>query len=72
MENPLIAKLEHGARCTRTTRQLPGDLCDLHVAILGEMDHGIATLSACGIVHIPRQTVEELTEKHGRINRALW
>jgi CRP-like cAMP-binding protein len=49
-----------------------GDLCDLHVAILGEMDHGISTLSACEIVFIPRQTVEELTEKHGRINRALW
>src|ERR1051325_5742099 len=24
---------------------LPGDFCDLHVALLGEMDHGIATLS---------------------------
>jgi len=125
MENPFIAKLEHGAELREEDRQrlrmlvsdpkeigprldliqegdrpedvhlvlegfacrykllpdggrqimaylVPGDLCDLHVAILGEMDHGIATLSACQIVHIPRKSVEELTEKHGRINRALW
>jgi CRP-like cAMP-binding protein len=51
---------------------VPGDWCDLHIAILEEMDHAIATLSACKIVEIPRQTIRELTENHGRINRALW
>jgi CRP-like cAMP-binding protein len=51
---------------------VPGDWCDLHIAILEEMDHAIATLSACKIVEILRQTVRELTENHGRINRALW
>lgn len=29
---------------------LPGDFCDLHVAILGEMDHSIGTLSNCSAV----------------------
>lgn len=29
---------------------LPGDFCDLHVAILGEMDHSIGTLSNCSVV----------------------
>jgi CRP-like cAMP-binding protein len=51
---------------------VPGDLCDLHVSILGEMDHSIATLSRCKVVYIPRRAVEDITENHGRINRALW
>jgi CRP-like cAMP-binding protein len=51
---------------------VPGDFCDLHVAILGEMDHGIATLSACQVAYIPRKTVDELTSNHPAINRALW
>ena len=51
---------------------LPGDFCDLHVAILGEMDHSISTLTSCRIAEIPRKAVEDLTEKHPRITRALW
>ncbi|UDL95260.1 Crp/Fnr family transcriptional regulator [Lichenihabitans sp. PAMC28606] len=51
---------------------VPGDFCDLHVAILGEMDHNIGTLSPCIIVDIPRVVVEELTARHSRISRALW
>lgn len=51
---------------------VPGDICDLHVAILGEMDHAIGSLSACKVAELPRQTIEELTSKHVRITRALW
>ncbi|MBO0905614.1 Crp/Fnr family transcriptional regulator [Jiella sonneratiae] len=51
---------------------LPGDFCDLHVAILGEMDHGIATLSPCKMIEIPRTTINDLTENYPRITRALW
>ncbi|MCE7029657.1 Crp/Fnr family transcriptional regulator [Jiella avicenniae] len=51
---------------------VPGDFCDLHVAILGEMDHGIATLSNCTIVEIPPATVDDLTMNHPRITRSLW
>ncbi|GEO18837.1 Crp/Fnr family transcriptional regulator [Microvirga aerophila] len=51
---------------------VPGDLCDLHVSILGEMDHSIATLCPCEVVYLPRATIEDLTENHSRINRALW
>lgn len=51
---------------------VPGDFCDLHVAILGEMDHGITTLSPCTIVDIPVATVQDLTENHRRIARTLW
>jgi CRP-like cAMP-binding protein len=51
---------------------VPGDFCDLHVAILGEMDHGIATLSPCTMVEIPRATILDMTDHHPRIARALW
>lgn len=50
---------------------VPGDFCDIHVAILGEMDHSIATLSACILVEIPRDVVLDLTQNHPRIAHAL-
>ena len=50
---------------------VPGDFCDLHVFILKEMDHSIATLSRCTVVKIPRARVLELTEQPA-IARALW
>jgi CRP-like cAMP-binding protein len=50
---------------------VPGDFCDLHVSILGEMDHTIATLTPCTIVDISHQQIAELT-RQPRIARALW
>ena len=50
---------------------LPGDFCDLHVAILKRMDHSIGVLAPASVVEIPRATIEELTT-HPRIARALW
>lgn len=50
---------------------LPGDFCDLHVAILGAMDHSIATLTPCRVVDLPRDTIEGLL-LNPRIARALW
>jgi CRP-like cAMP-binding protein len=51
---------------------VPGDLCDLHVSILGEMDHSIGTLAACKIAYIPRDRIEDLTSHYPAINGALW
>jgi CRP-like cAMP-binding protein len=51
---------------------VPGDMCDLHVSILGEMDHSIATLGPCMVAFIPRRAIEELTHGGGALNRALW
>ena len=51
---------------------VPGDMCDLHVHILGEMDHSIGTLTPCRVAYIPHKSIGELTEGHPRINRALW
>ncbi|MCV0393803.1 MAG: Crp/Fnr family transcriptional regulator [Rhizobiaceae bacterium] len=51
---------------------IPGDFCDLNVAILGEMDHAIATMSDSRIVQIPRSTIDELIKTHPNITRAFW
>ncbi|MDR7039851.1 CRP-like cAMP-binding protein [Methylobacterium sp. BE186] len=51
---------------------IPGDFCDLHVAILGLMDHSICTLSRCTMVAISSESIAELTLNHPRITRALW
>ncbi|MCK1283883.1 Crp/Fnr family transcriptional regulator [Bradyrhizobium sp. 44] len=51
---------------------VPGDMCDLHISILGEMDHTIGTLSPCQMAFIPRDIIEELTLAGGTICRALW
>ena len=62
--------LENGSRQIMALL-IPGDFCDLHGAILGEMDHGVATLTTCTLVFIPPERVEELLRNH-RIARALW
>lgn len=42
---------------------VPGDFCDLHVFILKEMDHGLATLSPCSVVDIERTQILSLLER---------
>ena len=50
---------------------VPGDFCDLHVALLTRMDHSIATLAPSEIVDIPYTTILELTDSHPGIAKAL-
>jgi len=50
---------------------VPGDLCDLDVALLGEMDHTITTLSACEVVRLAPETVADLLAHHPQIARGL-
>ena len=50
---------------------VPGDFCDLHIAILGEMDHAIGTLAPSRVVGIPRRGIARLLERPA-IARALW
>ena len=62
--------LPDGARQI-TAFLLPGDFCDLHVTILGEMDHGIVTLTRSGVAFVPRQKMDELTERPS-LAKAFW
>ncbi len=50
---------------------IPGDFCDLHVTILGEMDHSIITLTRAKVAYIPRSKMDSLTERPGLV-RAFW
>ena len=50
---------------------LPGDMCDIHVAILETMDHGIMSVTNSVIAEIARDQIEFLLA-NPRINRALW
>ncbi|MHC2103613.1 Crp/Fnr family transcriptional regulator [Methylobacterium sp. CM6246] len=50
---------------------LSGDLCDLDVALLSEMDHTITTASACEVVRLPPETVADLLANHPQIARGL-
>lgn len=51
---------------------LPGDFCDIHVAILDEMDHNIGTLTKATVASVPRLLMEQLTETRPGIKRAFW
>src|SRR5579872_4100065 len=39
---------------------LPGDFCDLHVSILGTMDHSIAAVTACVVADLPQDRLGEV------------
>jgi CRP-like cAMP-binding protein len=51
---------------------IPGDLCDVHVALLQQMDHSIGTLSRCKVAFIPDRAISSIIEDHPRLNKALW
>jgi len=55
-----------------TSFMLPGDSCDLHIAILDEMDHSIQTITKASIATISRPTMEEMLDRSPRIGRALY
>jgi CRP-like cAMP-binding protein len=62
--------LPDGARQI-TAFLIPGDFCDLHVTMLGEMDHSITTLTRAKVAYIPRSKMEALTERPG-LAKAFW
>ena len=51
---------------------IPGDFCDLHVAILGHMDHGIVALTRCRVAYIQSAQLDALTSNHNGLTKALW
>ncbi|HEX6072116.1 MAG TPA: Crp/Fnr family transcriptional regulator [Sphingomicrobium sp.] len=51
---------------------IPGDFCDLHVAILGHMDHGIVALTRCRVAYIPSGALDALTADRNGLTKALW
>lgn len=51
---------------------LPGDICDLHITLLSEMDHSVGLLTDAQVVTIPSQQLREAMKRHPQIEQALW
>jgi CRP-like cAMP-binding protein len=51
---------------------LPGDLCDLNIFILGEMDHSIGTITPVTFAEISRDAFQEIPLNFPRVMQALW
>lgn len=51
---------------------VPGDLCDLHVYVLREMDHSIGALTPVTYAQIPREAFEAAMEGRHRVMQGLW
>ena len=50
---------------------IPGDFCDMHVAILGEMDHNIGTLTPTRVAYIPHEAIGTLLARP-QVARGFW
>jgi len=51
---------------------MPGDLCDLHIYILKEMDHSVGAITPIKVGEIGRDDFEALMESHPRVTQALY
>lgn len=51
---------------------VPGDLCDIHIYVLREMDHAIAAITPVRLAAVPREILLDTMDRHPRITRALW
>jgi CRP-like cAMP-binding protein len=51
---------------------IPGDFCDLHVSILGHMDHSIVALTRCRVAYIASADLDQITSRQSGLTKALW
>lgn len=51
---------------------LPGDFCDIHIAVLKAFDHSIVTITPSRVATLPRAQMEALVEAGPTISRAFW
>lgn len=51
---------------------LPGDFCDIHIAVLRAIDHNIVTITPSRVALLPRTQMEALVEAGPTITRAFW
>ncbi len=51
---------------------VPGDICDLEVFVLAEMDHSIAAISETVCAVVPADTIKGLLTEMSGLTEALW
>jgi len=55
-----------------TAYLMPGDACDLHVGLLGEMDHSIQTVTPSLVATIGRAEMDEMMDDNRGVARAMY
>ena len=51
---------------------IPGDVCDLHAWLVGNMDHGVSALGECELAVIPHQRLSDLVKQCPDLALTLW
>jgi CRP-like cAMP-binding protein len=51
---------------------LPGDMCDLNIFLLDQMDHSIGALTPVTYAEMPRDLIETMCKTRSALSRALW
>ena len=51
---------------------MPGDMCDLHIGLLAEMDHSIQTVTKARYATIERADMDAMLDRHPAIAKALY
>lgn len=51
---------------------LPGDICDMHIYILKQMDHAIGMLSDGVVVAVPKGDLLTMMQQQPRIQQGIW
>ncbi len=51
---------------------LPGDMCDLNIYVLREMDHSIGTITDVSVAEISREGFDTIVLGYPRITQAFW
>ena len=50
---------------------VPGDIGDVHVSILAQMDHSIGAITAVTVAEVSREELERLMAEHPRVRKGL-
>ena len=51
---------------------IPGDLADIHGAVLGKLEQELVALSPCEVAMLPHKAVRALTEQSPAIQKVFW
>ncbi|SFU96882.1 Crp/Fnr family transcriptional regulator [Halomonas korlensis] len=51
---------------------IPGDLCDIHIALLDHMDHSVCSLTPLKIAYLSREKIEEMFFNNNTLARAFF
>jgi CRP-like cAMP-binding protein len=65
-------KLLDDGRRQITAFLIPGDLGDIHVTLLGQMDHGIMALTPCTVAYLDGSELDRVTSQNSRLAKAMW